>query len=88
MCRIERRGSFPKTVVRDELADQVLCAAKATKRGIPWEMPRRYNSKCVDQLLVMLAEEVMPASAGVSTTSTKTLTATTKALTAAAKAFL
>ena len=46
-----------------------------------------YNSKCVDQrneALMMLAEEVMPASAGVASTGV----ATTEAFAATAKAFL
>src|SRR5580658_6625103 len=51
------------------------------------EMPRRDNSKCVDPSLVMLAEEVMPASARVA--ATEALAAATKALTTTtAKAFL
>ena len=67
----------------------MLGATKGRKRGIPCGNAAQYNSKCVDKVkdaLVMLAEEVMPASAGVATA--EAFAATTKALAATTEAFL
>lgn len=83
ICRIECGDSFSKAVVENELAHQVLSHYERRQTRHPVEgMPRWYDSNDVDQMkdaLVMLpAEEVMTASAGVPSTgvSSTEMTAT------------